>query len=181
MLRVLLLGQWHSLSDRELEHGLRVRLDFMLFCGLSIIRGIPDHATICRFRKMLVAHGLHEAVLDEVNRKLSDLGLKMENAEVAVVDATVIESAARPARVIEGVAVDRAEDGTPAKAPGGASDAPQVVESLSADPDARRLKKGKKSCYGYKGFWRTDGEGYVERVMARPANEAETLHLGAML
>jgi len=49
MLRVLLLGQWHPLSDRELEHGLRVRLDFMLFCGLSV-GDISDPATICRFR-----------------------------------------------------------------------------------------------------------------------------------
>ena len=37
MVRVLLLGQWHSLSDRALEHALRVRLDFMLFCGSSVL------------------------------------------------------------------------------------------------------------------------------------------------
>lgn len=55
------------------------------------------------------------------------------------------------------------------------------MERLSANPEARWLKKGKKSYFGYKGFWRTDEEGYVERVMACPANEAETLHFGAML
>ena len=41
MIRVLLLGQWHSLSDRALEHALRVRLDFMLFCGSSVLDTAP--------------------------------------------------------------------------------------------------------------------------------------------
>ena len=32
----LLLGQWHGLSGPSLERSLRVRLDFMLFCGLDL-------------------------------------------------------------------------------------------------------------------------------------------------
>jgi transposase, IS5 family len=30
MFKSVLLGQWHSLSDKQLEESLRVRLDFML-------------------------------------------------------------------------------------------------------------------------------------------------------
>ena len=48
MIRVLLLGQWHSLSDRELERALTVRLDFMLFCGQSMIERSPDHGARSR-------------------------------------------------------------------------------------------------------------------------------------
>ena len=32
MFKTVLLGQWHSLSDPELEHSLITRIDFNLFC-----------------------------------------------------------------------------------------------------------------------------------------------------
>ncbi len=35
---------------------------------------------------------------------------------------------------------------------------------FSADPDARWVKKGSKSTLGYKGFARTDEEGFVDKV-----------------
>jgi IS5 family transposase len=38
----LLLGHWHGLSDPKLERALKVRLDFMLFCGLSSSTPVPD-------------------------------------------------------------------------------------------------------------------------------------------
>ena len=43
-IQVLLPGQWHLLSDRELEH-------------------CPTRATICRFRRLPVQHGLDWALL----------------------------------------------------------------------------------------------------------------------
>ena len=147
MVRVLLLGQWHSLSDRALEHALRVRLDFMLFCGSSVLDHCPDHTTICRFRQALVRRGLDARLLAEVNRQLAGHGLKVERAPVAVVDATIVESAARPRRHVEVMAEDRAEDAAPEM---------PVTERLSADPDARWLKKGSRCFFGTKGFIRTD-------------------------
>ena len=36
MLKAIILGQWHSLSDPELERCLRTRLDFMLFTGFGL-------------------------------------------------------------------------------------------------------------------------------------------------
>ncbi|MDO4643491.1 MAG: transposase, partial [Cardiobacteriaceae bacterium] len=44
MFKAVLLGQWHNLSDPELEHSLVTRLDFLLFCGVDEM-GIPDHST----------------------------------------------------------------------------------------------------------------------------------------
>ncbi|EOB83980.1 hypothetical protein NM604_1996 [Neisseria meningitidis NM604] len=35
MFKAVLLGQWHSLSDPELEHSLITRIDFNLFCRLT--------------------------------------------------------------------------------------------------------------------------------------------------
>ena len=62
---------------------------------------------------MLGLRGLDAALLSEVNRQLQERGLKVENAPVAVVDATIVESAARPRRQIEVVAEDRAEGEAP--------------------------------------------------------------------
>ena len=112
MLRVLLPGQWHSLPDWKLEEALRVRLDFMLFCGASLFENVPDHRTLCGFRCALLRLGLFEAVPGEVNRHLCAHGLKVEHAAmaVAVVVAAVIESAGWPRRLIEGITVDCAEE-----------------------------------------------------------------------
>ena len=49
MFKVVLLGQWHSLSDPELEHSLITRIDFNLFCRFDEL-SIPDYSTLCRYR-----------------------------------------------------------------------------------------------------------------------------------
>lgn len=35
MFKLMLLGQWHGLSDTQLEHALKVRLDFMVVTGFE--------------------------------------------------------------------------------------------------------------------------------------------------
>ncbi len=57
----------------------------------------------------------------------------------------------------------------------------EAPERLSAGPDARWLNKGGRCLLGCKEFVRTDGEGFVERVLARPANEGEAPHFPAMV
>ena len=56
MFKAVLLGQWHSLSDPELEHSLSdpelehsliTRIDFNLFCRFDEL-SIPDYSTLCR-------------------------------------------------------------------------------------------------------------------------------------
>lgn len=168
MFKAMVLGQWHSLSDPELEHSLRVRVDFILFCGFEMSEAVPDETTLCRFRNQLVKLGLLEELFEMINGQLESCGLKVQKSCGAVVDATVIESAARPRKVVEvEAAVDRQEEETRP------SEEYALVEE-SKDPDARWLKKGKKCYFGYKGFIRTDHhEGYIEKVMVTPAHEAE--------
>jgi IS5 family transposase len=170
MYKAVLLGQWHSLSDPKLEEALRVRLDFMKFIDLELGSSVPDETTLCRFRNKLISLGLDVKLLAAINRELERLGLKVERAEAAVVDATIIESSARPRRVVE-MSIDREED--------------EAVASLmaieeSVDKEARWLKKGKRSYYGYKGFVATDGEdGYITQVDATPANVSEVKYFEA--
>tara|TARA_Y100000385_G_C13016575_1_gene604126 strand:+ start:80 stop:1201 length:1122 start_codon:yes stop_codon:yes gene_type:complete len=193
MVRVLLLGQWHSLSDRELEHALRVRLDFMLFCGFDLYSSIPDHSTICRFRCALVEANLHEELLCLINAQLEGRGVKVSRASTAVVDATIIESSARPRKWLdaEKVAEDRlepdlfdlrdSEEASSRIVTCQASDDAEFEEHLSVDGDARWLKKGHRSYFGYKCFSRVDESGFVEKALARPANEGEQPHFPSLV
>ena len=100
LFRALLLGQWHSLSDREPEHSIKVRVDFRLFCGVSFHRSFPDHKTLCRFRNVIVHLDLYNRLLREVNRQLTSLRVKLIMAD----NATMIESATRPRRATKVIA-----------------------------------------------------------------------------
>lgn len=77
-----------------------------------------------------------------------------------MVAATLVPSAARPRQHLEVHA-----DG----------DKTQTEVVNSADSEARWLKKGNKSYFGYRGYVSADeAEGYIEHIHVTPANEAET-------
>lgn len=88
--------------------------------------------------------------------QLESKGLKVAGSRGAILDAAIIESAARPDRHI-----DMDDEG-------------QADVVHSADEDPRRVKKGDESFFGFRGNAVVDAEdGYVEHVQAHPANEAE--------
>ena len=158
MFKLVLLGQWHGLSDAQLEQALRVRLDFMVFTGFEPAAGeLPDASTICRFRNRLVKAELDQKLLALINSQLEQRGLKVQGARGAIIDATIIPSAARPRQHVEGE---------------GEGEQARVIDS--ADGDARWVKKGKQAFFGYRGHTAVDSQdGYVEHVQVHPANEAE--------
>ncbi|MDR0677429.1 MAG: IS5 family transposase [Holosporaceae bacterium] len=163
LLKALILQAWYSLSDTELEESLRVRMDFLLFTDLD--ENVPDATTICRFRNLLISRGLLEKALRNINRQLEQRNLKVKPTEGAIVDATIIESAAAPQKTVDAIPVDREEGNTVYEA----SDV-----QLSADKDARWLKKGKHSYFGYKSFVTVGAQqGYIEKVAVTPANVSE--------
>ncbi len=51
----------------------------------------------------------------------------------------------------------------------------------SADKDARWVKKGSKCTLGFKGFARTDEEGYIDKVHVTPANAGESPEFKTMI
>jgi transposase, IS5 family len=162
----MLLGQWHELSDRQLEEALRVRLDFMAFAELELGEEVPDETTLCRFRNRLVAEGKIEGLLKLVNRQLEGRGLKVEQAKGALIDATIIWSASRPQGRKEESEENREE----------ASKQKKIV-----DAEAAWLKKGEKYYYGYRVFARNESRhGYVEQVESEPANVSEMTYLEKM-
>ena len=92
MFKAVLLGQWHSLSDPELEHSLITRIDFNLFCRFDEL-SIPDYSTLCRYRNWLAQDDTLSELLELINRQLAEKKLKVEKASAAVIDATIIQTA----------------------------------------------------------------------------------------
>ena len=155
MFKILLLQNWYDLSDPKTEEALMDRISFVQFIGLSLASDVPDHSTICRFRNEMLELGLYDKLFHEINRQLEEKGILIRKG--AIVDATVVESARRPRRVVESESVpeDRNEDDDP---DGGT---PTEV-SYSDDLDAKWLKKNNQYHYGYKAHLSVDTEhGFV--------------------
>ena len=164
MFKAVLLGQWHSLSDSELEHSLITRIDFNLFCRFDEL-SIPDYSTLCRYRNWLAQDDTLSELLELINRQLTEKGLKVKKASAAVVDATIIQTAGNKQR--QAIEVD--EEG-------------QVSGQAtpSKDSDARWIKKNGLYKLGYKQHTRTDAEGYIEKLHITPPlmpMSANTCHL----
>ena len=153
MFKAVLLGQWHSLSDPELEHSLITRIDFNLFCRFDEL-SIPDYSTLCRYRNWLAQDDTLSELLELINRQLAEKNLKVEKASAAVIDATIIQTAGSKQR--QAIEVD--EEG-------------QVSGQTtpSKDKDARWTKKNGLYKLGYKQHTRTDEEGWLEHEVTRLA------------
>ena len=151
MFKAVLLGQWHSLSDPELEHSLITRIDFNLFCRFDEL-SIPDYSTLCRYRNWLAQDDTLSELLELINRQLTEKNLKIEKASAAVIDATIIQTAGSKQR--QAIEVD--EEG-------------QVSGQTtpSKDKDARWTKKNGLYKLGYKQHTRTDEEGWLEHEVTR--------------
>ena len=151
MFKAVLLGQWHSLSDPELEHSLITRIDFNLFCRFDEL-SIPDYSTLCRYRNWLAQDDTLSELLELINRQLAEKNLKVEKASAAVIDATIIQTAGSKQR--QAIEVD---------------DEGQVSGQTtpSKDKDARWTKKNGLYRLGYKQHTRTDEEGWLEHEVTR--------------
>lgn len=179
MFKAILLGQWHNLSDPGLEEALSLRLDFLLFTGFE--GEVPDETTLCRFRNRLIESGLDKILFEEINKQLKDKGLMLKEAHGAVIDATLIESSNRAKKVIN-ISEDRQEKLEPEDELIKCERRETELIEYSKDKDARWLKKGKRSYFGYKGFVSVDSKhGFIESVHVKSANTWEAGELPSII
>lgn len=87
MFRAQLLARWFGLSYPKLERALRVRLDFMLFCGFVIGDKMPDTSTLHRFNARLEHSGALPVMFAEVDRQLCEQGIQVRPAHGALMEA----------------------------------------------------------------------------------------------
>ena len=76
---------------------------------------VPDKTTHCRFRNARVKADTYEGLLAEVCRQTEGHGVKMKEAAAAIIEATLIGSAAQPLTHIEAPHEDYAENEAPAE------------------------------------------------------------------
>jgi IS5 family transposase len=151
MFKALLLQQWYGLSDPGLEEALGDRLSFRRFCGFALDETTPDETTLCRFRQALIAAGLSDRLLEELNRQLDGRGLMLKQG--TMIDATLVAAQARPPAA--------AADGTAGQS--------------AHDRDANWTRQQGKSHFGYKAHVAMDqGSRLIRRATLTPAKVYES-------
>lgn len=151
MFKVLLLQRWYDLSDPGMEEALADRLSFRGFVGLAIEDATPDHSTIHRFRDQLTKRRRIMPLLAELARQLDRHGVVLKQG--TLIDATLIQSAARRPRMDEG-------------------------KISPVDPDARFGANNERRRYqfGYKLHVAVDAvSGLVRTLRVTPANVQEVV------
>jgi IS5 family transposase len=93
LLKALLLGLWHDLSDVRLAEALEDRASFRRFCGFASSEAVPERTAFVRFRRELVRRRLEKPLFNEVVRQLDARGLTVRTG--TLVDATMVRAASR--------------------------------------------------------------------------------------
>ena len=146
MIKLLVLQEWHGLSDPELERQVTDRISFRNFLGFP--ETIPDYSTVWYFRERLGETGNDKKIWKELQRQLDEKGLKVKKGVIQ--DATFIT----------------AEPGH-AKA-----DTPRGDDAKTRrSKDGTWTKKGKKSYFGYKLHTKSDTDfGLIRELEATTAS-----------
>jgi IS5 family transposase len=166
MFRIMLIQSWYKLSDYQMEEQLFYNNIFLWFSHLSLDNPVPDHSTISRWRSRFSSKGIYQTLLREINYQLANHSIRI--TEGVIVDATLVESHSRPRKkeIIETEPVG--DEDLPDQT---TYQATELTIEESKDPDARWLKKGKKSIYGYKSHTLVDEvHGLVQAVEVTAAN-----------
>ena len=125
MIKMLVLQQWHGLSDPELERQANDRISFRQFLGYP--EKIPDRSTIWLFRERLSESGKDSQIWNELQQQLDLKGLTIRKGMIQ--DATFIHSDPGHEKV----------------------DTPRGKEAKTRrSRDGTWTKKGGKSHFGYK-------------------------------
>lgn len=146
MYKMLVLQEWHGLSDPELERQVTDRISFQRFIGFP--KNVPDFTTVWLFRERLAKTGKDRELWKELQRQLDNNGLKVKKGVIQ--DATFITA-----------------DPGHAKA-----DEPRGDEARTRrSKDGTWMKKASKSYFGYKLHVKTDTDfGLIREIETTTAS-----------
>ena len=88
MFKMLVLQQWHGLSDFELEKQCIDRMSFRKFLGFP--KCIPDSTIVWLFRERIIDNFKEEGIWGKLQSQLDALGLQIKQGMIQ--DATFIHS-----------------------------------------------------------------------------------------
>ena len=146
MFKMLVLQEWHGLSDPELERQVTDRISFQRFIGFP--KKVPDFTTVWLFRERLAMTGKDRELWKELQRQLEEKGLKGKKGVIQ--DATFITA-----------------DPGHAKA-----DEPRGGEAKTRrSKDGAWMKKASKSYFGFKLHMKTDTDfGLIREIETTTAS-----------
>ena len=167
LFKMLLTGIWNGgLSDESVEDMANSNLHVMRFLGLSLEDDVPDHSVLSRFRTRLTAAGAWDGLLMQVNEQIQVHDITVKRGYH--VDASITQSPRKPkTRPAYEVVSDREERDDEADA----QTAMRIIEVTQpgVDSEARWVKKGGQSVFGYKQHTVVDGRRVGWRLKP-PAN-----------
>ena len=89
MLRIHFIQHWFNLADLACEEALYDSASLRRFVGIDLgLEPVPDATTMLRFRRLLNANKLGEALFARVGKELQARGIKLNTG--TIVDATII-------------------------------------------------------------------------------------------
>ena len=89
MLRIHFIQHWFNLADLACEEALYDSASLRRFVGIDLgLEPVPDATTMLRFRRLLNANKLGEALFARVGKQLQARGIKVNTG--TIVDATII-------------------------------------------------------------------------------------------
>jgi IS5 family transposase len=168
LFKMLLVGIWNGgLSDESVEDMANSNLHVMRFLGLSLEDDVPDHSVLSRFRTRLTAAKIWDGLLAEINRQIQAYNITVKQG--CHVDASITQSPRKPkTKPAYEVVSDREERDDESNA----QLEMRVIEVArpGVDTEARWVKKGDKSLFGYKQHTIVDGNGLVIAIETTAAN-----------
>ena len=91
MLRMFMLQRWYTLSDKALEDTIYDSYAMRKFMHLDFLEdSVPDATTLCKFRKIVVDHGIDRMIFDAIKKFMEKHGHIMHGG--TIVDATIIDA-----------------------------------------------------------------------------------------
>lgn len=89
MLRMYFLQNWFNLSDEGIEDAIYDSYAFRKFMKIDFFNTqVPDATTLCKFRKLLVDHGIQKQYFKAISDFLQEHGYMLKGG--TIVDATII-------------------------------------------------------------------------------------------
>lgn len=172
LFKMLLVGLWHGgLSDESVEEMANVNLHVMCFLGLDLEDDVPDHSVLSRFRTRLTKARAWDGLLEQINQQIQVHQVTVTKG--CHIDASITHSPRKPkTKPTYAVVNDREDrdDETDAQVN------MKVVEASQpgVDTEARWVKKGGKSVFGYKQHTMVDDNGLVMAVETTAANQHDS-------
>lgn len=182
LFKMSLLQTWYGLSDYEVEDRVNDSISFSRFVGISLDENVPDHSVLSRFRTELTNKGAYDKIFKVLNKQLDKHKILIKTG--AIIDASIVDSPFKPkGKATYEIENDRADEerSDEQKAEENRQHTIQKTEQKGVDHEARWIKKGGKTRFGYKKHYVTDDEGLVLGVTTTPANVNEISNLDQVL